>query len=276
MIDLHCHSYFSDGLLSPEALLQKALAAQIKFLALTDHDSVDGIERLHAAAYGHPITVIDGIELSVQWKKYDIHILGLGVKPDALHLKQIIQDQQARRIKRAQGIGELLRACGVENAYRKACDLAGHERVGRLHFATVLINEAKVSDIKSAFKYYLGAGKPAYVPSSWLGLDQAVDSIRQAGGQAVIAHPLKYKLTRTKLHELIKAFKMLHGAGMEVVSGDTTHKDACAVAELCKRFGLQASSGSDYHGDGLSRIALGSQIQLPDQCTPIWHTWSGV
>ncbi len=274
MIDLHCHSYYSDGLLSPEALLQLALDADIKCLALTDHDTCDGLERLHVAAKGKPITIINGIELSVQWKKHDIHILGLDINPENLNL--VIEQQKTQRIDRAKSIGLLLKACGVDNAYEKACEVAGHNRVGRPHFAAVLLQEGVVSDIQMAFKRYLGRGKPAYVSSNWINLTEAVQAIVNAGGVAVIAHPLKYKLTRTKLHELLKAFKMDGGAGIEVVSSETMPSDAQTLAGLCSRFELLASTGSDYHGTGLSRVPLGRQMQLPSQCTPIWHTWKGV
>lgn len=276
MIDLHCHSYYSDGLLSPKELVARALDAQLTFLALTDHDTVDGLKELHAAAAEQPITIINGIELSVHWKKYDIHILGLGIDPTNESLEQLIQQQKTLRIARAQQIGAILKDVGVQDAYEKAHTLAGHERVGRPHFAAILVQEGKAPDIQGAFKRYLGRGKIAYVPSAWINLKKAVEGIVHAGGQAAIAHPLKYKLTRTKLHELIKDFKMVGGVGIEVISGETTPADAQAVALLCKKFDLLASSGSDYHGTGLSRVGLGRQMKLPAQCTPIWQMWNGV
>jgi len=274
MIDLHCHSDFSDGLLSPEALFSQAIKAGIQVLALTDHDTVDGLTRLHQAASNSTMRIINGIELSVRWKKYDIHILGLNINPIDPHLKQLIRLQKEHRIERAIAIGECLARCGVENAYQKACEIAGHQRVGRPHFAQVLINEGLVPNMNVAFKRFLGDRQKAYVPTSWISLDEAVQGIMQAGGQAVIAHPLKYKLTRTKLHELIKHFKIAGGVGLEVVSGDMLWTDVHEAAQTCSRFELLASTGSDYHGDKLSRVALGRQKQLPEDCVPIWHQWS--
>ena len=274
MIDLHCHSYFSDGELSPSALLQKAIDYGVRVLALTDHDTTAGLLPLHQAANGKDITIINGIELSVRWKKHDIHIIGLMVKPEDAGLMDLIALQNERRIERAHQIGECLMGVGIHDAYQKACEIAGHERVGRPHFAEVLINEGIVSDMKSAFKRFLGQGRCAYVPTAWIGLDEAVLGIVQAGGQAVIAHPLKYSLTRSKLHELIKTFIAAGGVGMEVVSGEMTVADANELAGLCCRFELLASTGSDYHGDGLSRKALGQQRALPINCTPIWHRWN--
>lgn len=274
MFDLHCHSYFSDGALSPEDLLARALSAGVRVLALTDHDTIDGLERLHAAGRDCDIRIIDGIELSVRWKKYDIHIIGLGIRPNDLNLAELISSQKDRRIARALQIGECLALCGVKNAYQKACDIAGHDRVGRPHFAQVLINEGIVPDMKTAFTRYLGDRQRAYVPTSWISLEDAVQGIVQSGGQAVIAHPLKYKLTRTKLHEFINDFKMVGGVGLEVVSGEMVVTDMQELARICLRFDLLASSGSDYHGDKMSRIALGRQRQLPANCVPIWQKWS--
>ena len=274
MIDLHCHSYFSDGALSPKALLHKALESELRIFALTDHDTTEGLSFLQEEAKGHDIQIINGIELSVRFKKYDLHILGLKINPEDPGLRAIIAKQNDSRIKRAHDIAHRLSSFGVSDAYQKACTLAGHERVGRAHFAQILIAAGIVKDMKTAFKRFLGAGRPAYVPTDWVGLDEAVSGIIEAGGQAVIAHPLKYGLTRTKLHELIHAFKKAGGVGMEVVSGAASDAQVKELAGLCQRFKLLASSGSDYHGDALSYTKLGRQQPLPVNCTPIWEQWT--
>ncbi|MFI4919587.1 MAG: PHP domain-containing protein [Legionellales bacterium] len=273
MIDLHCHSHFSDGAHSPEELIQKALLQGIKCLSLTDHDTVAGYAELHQAAEATDIKIIQGIELSARWKKYDIHILGYQVNHTPV-LLDLIERQNSSRIERAEQIGVLLGLFGVTDAYDKACALAGHKRVGRPHFAKVLINEGKTRDMKSAFKQFLGRGKGGYVPTPWVSVAEAVEGIVQSGGQAVIAHPLKYGLTRSKLHELINEFKEAGGAGIEVVSGEMTVTQIRETAATSLRFNLLASSGSDFHGDTMSRIHLGRQQQLPENCTPIWHQWN--
>lgn len=273
MIDLHCHSYFSDGELAPEALLNKALHSNVEILALTDHDTTIGLPALRHAAVGHPIKIINGIELSVRWKKYDIHILGLMIEPEEQRLCELIIKQGESRAIRAQQIAACLAECGITDAYEKACKIAGHERISRPHFAQVLINEGKVADMKSAFKRFLGKGRPAYVPTAWASIEEAVGSIINAGGQAVIAHPLKYGLTRSKLHELIINFRVAGGVGLEVISGAITPTQANELAGLCIRFKLLASTGSDYHGDTFSYVGLGQQGALPVNCTPIWQQW---
>lgn len=275
MIDLHCHSHFSDGALSPQALLEKALAANIQILALTDHDTVEGVRALRQIIENQdtPITLINGIELSTRWKKYDIHILGLNINTEEPRLIELLEQQNNNRIERAHQIGQRLGTLGVENAFEKARDIAGHERVGRPHFAQVLVNEGKASDMQAAFKRYLGRGKPAYLATPWISITEAVEGITNAGGQAVLAHPLKYRLTNTKLHELIVEFKEVGGAGLEVVSGEITVSEMNEMAGVCLRYELLSSAGSDYHGD-LSRISLGRQRQLPLNCKPIWHQWN--
>lgn len=273
MIDLHCHSNFSDGMLSPSSLLNKALESNIQILALTDHDTVDGLKELLKLASGTPIKIINGIELSTRWKKYDIHIIGLNIDFDNDQLQILIKRQNESRINRALQISEKMKLCGIENAYDKASEIAGHGRVGRPHFARVCIAEGLAVDMQTAFKRFLARGKPAYVPTPWISIPEAVEGIIQAKGQAVIAHPLKYSLTRTKLQELINEFKEAGGVGMEVVSGEMTVTQIQEVAGLCLRYKLLASSGSDYHGDTISRISLGRQRQLPLNCIPIWHQW---
>ncbi|MCX7119429.1 MAG: PHP domain-containing protein [Legionellales bacterium] len=276
MIDLHCHSNYSDGLLSPALLLARAKQAGISLLALTDHDTVAGVLALQQMEPDPTIRIIPGIELSAHWKKYDVHILGLNINVHAPELQAIIIEQQERRVLRAQAIGEALQRCGIADAYAKTCELAGDAKVGRAHYAQLLIKEGYVRDIKAAFKTYLGKGKVAYVPVTWINLKTAVQVIQAAGGQAVIAHPLKYKLTRTKLHEFLQEFKDLGGAGIEVVSGESMPDDIDKMSKLCEKFSLLASSGSDYHGEGLSRIALGRQKLLPNDCVPIWSAWGVV
>jgi predicted metal-dependent phosphoesterase TrpH len=274
IVDLHCHSECSDGKLSPALLCKKALAAGVQCLALTDHDTTAGLSALHAAAHGTGLQIINGVELSTRWKLHDIHILGLRINPDLPDFQACIAEQTIRRIERAQAIAQRLSTLlGIENIYEKACAYAGHARVGRPHLAQVLVQEGVVNTTQIAFKRYLVRGRPAYVPIAWLGLADAIEAIVAAGGQAVLAHPLKYQLTRSKLHELINAFKTCGGAGIEVVSGATTAVAMQEMAGMCHRYELLASSGSDYHGDGVSSVGLGQQMPLPLQCIPIWQEW---
>lgn len=273
MIDLHCHSYFSDGALSPTELIEKAQQQQIHCLSLTDHDTVAGYPELLQAAASTSIKIINGIELSTRWKKHDFHILGYQIKHTD-ELQALIQCQVDSRVERAKQIGAALALIGVTDAYTKACALAGHERAARPHFAKVLVNEGKARDMQAAFKQYLVRGRSAYIPTPWISVQDAVEGIVASGGQAVIAHPLKYGLTRSKLHELINEFKEAGGVGIEVVSGEMTVTEIKEMAATSMRFNLLASSGSDFHSDTMSRTNLGRQRQLPENCEPIWQQWN--
>lgn len=273
MIDLHCHSHFSDGALSPLELVNNALKQGVQCLSLTDHDTVLGYPELYEAAHGKPIQVVFGIELSTRWKKYDIHILGYRMAT-LEQLNQIIEQQNQSRIIRAKQIGEALLKADMMGAYEKACSIAGHERVGRPHFARAIVNEGKAKDLKTAFKRYLIQGKVAYFPTPWVSIQEAVEVLVNSGGDAVLAHPHKYGLTRTKLHELINEFKEAGGVGMEVVSGDMTKGQVNDMAATSIKFKLLASTGSDYHGEVMSRVGLGRQQNLPENCMPIWQKWT--
>ena len=272
--DLHCHSFFSDGALSPEQLVERALQAEIDLLALTDHDTIAGVLALREAALNKPIQIISGVELSVRWKMHDVHVLGLNIDESAPSLTAMLAKQNIARTERAQQMAELLKPLGVQEAYQKACELAGHERIGRPHLAQVLINEGVVPNMQAAFKRYLGKGKMAYVHTAWLSLPEAISGIKLAGGEAVLAHPLKYKLTRSKLNVFLLEFKTEGGAGIEVVSGEMNVSQIGEMAGLCQRFDLLASTGSDYHSDNYSRIKLGHQRFLPSNCKPIWNLWA--
>lgn len=274
MIDLHCHSNYSDGSLSPQELLNKAIANGVKVLAITDHDSVDGVTSLLDGIDHYSIKLIKGIEVSTRWKKHDIHVLGLNIDPFAAPLSELIEKQKNNRLQRALEIAEKMADLGVNHAFEKACKIAGHDNITRPHFAQVFIDEGKARDMPAAFKRFLGRGKPAYAFCPWVSIQEAIDAIHQAQGQAVLAHPLKYGLTRTKLHQLIADFQLAEGDGLEVVSGDMLTTEIQEMAGLCMRFQMLASSGSDYHSDGISRVSLGRQKQLPLNCTPVWQKWN--
>lgn len=273
MIDLHCHSTYSDGALTPLALIEKAKANQVRCLSLTDHDSVAGYPELLEAAQTYSIAIIPGIEFSTRWKKYEIHILGYQMQFTS-SFNALIGRQIDNRIERAQRIAQALEQIGVNNAYAKACELAGHERAARPHFAKILVIEGKARDLQAAFRQYLVRGRCAYIETAWLSVAEAVAGIQAAGGKAVIAHPLKYGLTRSKLHELINEFKEAGGVGLEVVSGAMNVSEINEIASLCHKMGLLASSGSDFHSELFSSVSLGKQKKLPESCRPIWSEWT--
>jgi len=271
--DLHCHSYHSDGALSPHALVLKAMEANVNLLALTDHDTISGLAELKEVAFEYDIHVINGVELSVRWKKHDIHILGLNINAQHMPFADLLTKQSNSRIARAREIGRLLSLVGIDDAYDKARAIAGHDNVARPHFAQLILNQGLVKTMQGAFKHYLGRGRVAYVPTEWITLEEAVVGIQGAGGEAVIAHPLKYKLTGAKLNALISEFKHVGGMGLEVVSGGMSPSEIKKIVALCELHEMLASTGSDFHNDSHSYIKLGRQQQLPQTVRPIWSQW---
>lgn len=274
MIDLHSHSCYSDGFHTPQALLQLALANHVAMLALTDHDTIAGLEALHQAAAGLPIQIIDGIEISVSWKLQAIHILGLKIDRTAEPLHTLAAQQKQRRLQRAHRIVENLNSLNIINLFEKACEVAGHDNIGRPHLAKILVAEGKAKDMQDAFKRFLRRSRIGYVPTTWVSLEEAISIILQSGGFPVLAHPDKYGFTWTKLESLVKLFKEAGGQGIEVVSGHMLPAQIELMARLCQRYELLASSGSDFHGHSMSSIGLGKQLPLPIRCQPIWQQWT--
>ncbi len=270
-IDLHCHSTVSDGTLSPEALLAHAAAQGVRTLALTDHDATAGIAAASKAAEARDITLIPGLEASVSWKGQTIHIVGLHVDPEHAGLQAGLRRTLAYRQWRAEEIGRRLAKKGIAGAYEGAASFASGSLVGRTHFARFLVDRGYCESVREVFKKYLVRGKPGYVPGDWASLDESVGWIRDAGGMAVIAHPARYRLTATRLRNLIADFKDCGGIGLEVVSGSHSRDEMLNMAVHAERAELYASCGSDYHGPENPWIELGRLPALPEKCRPVWH-----
>lgn len=271
--DLHTHSTASDGTLSPASLVENASSLGIKVLALTDHDTLSGLPEARRAAESLPIRLLDGVEISVTWKKMTIHMVGLGIDPDNQTLIKGLSSLSEFRQWRAEEIGRRLAKSGIEGAFPAARSLSNGRLVTRTHFARFLVDKGYAKDVREVFKKYLVKGKPGFVDGQWVELDDAVQWVKQAGGQAVIAHPARYRLTRTKLRRLISEFKEVGGDALEVVSGSHSKDEYFTMAQHAKDLGLLASAGSDYHGPENPWIQLGKLPQLPTGCRPVWQDW---
>jgi 3',5'-nucleoside bisphosphate phosphatase len=269
--DLHTHSNASDGFLSPQALIERASAKGVGALALTDHDTLAGQAEAQMAATAAGIELISGIEFSTQWLGRSIHVVGLGFDPNASILMEGIARQTISRAERAQTIGEKLSKVGINDAYAGALAIAGESVLGRPHFAQYLVSVGAVKDVASAFKRYLGAGKIGDVKQQWPSVDEAVHWIKAAGGFAVIAHPDKYDMTRSKLCQLLGLFKEAGGDALEVISGKQLSTITDKLARLAGQFNLAASCGSDFHMPNQPWQELGAFGKLPDFCQPIWQ-----
>lgn len=271
--DLHTHSNASDGILSPAALVMRARERGVTHLALTDHDTVQGLQSAREQSVIEGITLIDGVEFSCLWAGRGIHIVGLNVDVGCAALRKAITTQLEARDARAEEIGKRLEKAGIPQPLEGARRLAGDAVLGRPHFARYLVEKGFASNINGAFKQYLGAGKAGDIKHRWPDIASMVDAIRSAGGVPVIAHPAKYELTRTKLRELIGAFKEAGGMALEVVSGQQAKNETESLAAIAAQFDLYASCGSDFHVPDQPWQELGSFTPLPSACRPVWQLW---
>lgn len=269
--DLHTHSTASDGTLAPRDLIARAKRQGVEMLALTDHDTVAGIDEAADAAQRHGVGLIPGVEVSVTWGGRTVHIVGLDVDPGCRALRDGLAGLLAYREQRAAEIALRLERAGWPGALEGARAQAKGALVGRTHFARYLASRGAAKDVRGVFKHFLVAGKPGHVAGEWATLEEAVGWIRAAGGQAVIAHPARYGFTRTKMRRFIEAFLASGGRGIEVVSGSHSRDDYFTFARWARETGLMASAGSDYHGPESPWVELGRLPPLPDGCDPIWR-----
>lgn len=251
--------------------MSRAKEQGVTHLALTDHDTVAGLARAKVVAEAEGMTLIPGIEFSSQWGKGGVHIVGLGIDTESLELKSAIAAQQEARETRALAIAARLDKLGIQGSLEGARALAGEGQLGRPHFAQFLVDRGLVKDMGAAFKKYLGAGKSADVKFQWPHIEEVIEWIHSAGGFAVLAHPRKYTLTRTKMCALIGDFAAAGGDALEVISGQQPSGMADDLARIAHANGLSASCGSDFHRPNAPWQELGKFGNLPDICKPIWQ-----
>lgn len=270
--DLHCHSVVSDGTLTPEALAARAAVNGVELWALTDHDEVGGQERAAAAAKACGIRYLCGVEISVTFLNQTVHILGLGVDPENIALREGLTATRGGRTARARDMAAELARVGIPGVFEGALKYVGNpELISRSHFARYLVEAGICPDTNSVFRKYLAQGKPGYVPHRWASLGEAVGWITGAGGAAVIAHPARYKFSANEEFALFTEFKGHGGAGVEVVTGSHTSAEYLTYGAAAKDYGLAASRGSDFHSPNESHTDLGSLPYLPGSLTPVWE-----
>jgi len=271
LVDLHCHSTASDGVLSPREVVLRAATQGVAVLALTDHDETKGLAEAGTAAREVSMRLVAGVEISATWAGRTVHVVGLYIDPENAVLRAGLLGNRAGRVERARRMAESLAKCGIGGAYEAAYALAPNkELISRTHFARYLIDKGIAKDMKAVFKRFLVQGKPGYVPHQWAALADSIEWIRSAGGVAVLAHPGRYDIGRAKLELLISEFKEAGGAALEVVSGSHTADQVAAFARYAVEQGLMASCGSDFHAPGEGGRELGRMLAMPAGCAPVW------
>jgi 3',5'-nucleoside bisphosphate phosphatase len=277
--DLHTHSLCSDGTLAPAELVLRARARGVDVLALTDHDSTEGIVEAALAAPAAGIVLAPGVEVSVTWNGLTVHVVGLNIDRENTELQRGLARLREFRDWRATEIDRRLAKHRIHGALAGARRHARGALVTRTHFARFLAEEGYVRSMSQAFRQFLTRGHSGYVPGNWASLAEAVQWIRAAGGQAVIAHPARYKLAAGKLRRLLTEFRECGGQAIEVISGAHDRNAIRHFAGLVREFGFLASAGSDYHGPETAAdkdrpwAELGKLPPLPDSCVPIWQDW---
>ena len=268
--DLHCHSTCSDGRLSPTELVNRAAGKGVTHLALTDHDTVMGLPEARLAAEAKGLKLISGVEVSVTWENKPLHLIGLDFDSTDSNIIQLMSSQDQLRQERSERIAHKLEKKGVKEPLAAALANANGGMISRPHFAQCLIDQGYAKDFESAFRGYLGIGKPAYVSTKWVSMESAVANLVAAGGVAVIAHPRRYRLSHSWMRRLLEEFKAMGGVGVEVITGGGSQGDRDSMAILAERYQLLGSVGSDFHTAENSWVELGRLKPLPASVEPIW------
>ncbi|MFH4401366.1 PHP domain-containing protein [Vibrio diabolicus] len=273
-IDLHSHTTASDGRLEPKDLVERALSFDIEVLAITDHDTVDGLAlaKQYVQDNNLPIKIINGIEISTVWQNKDIHIVGLNIDPENEQLSALIKQQKQHRITRSELIAERLQKATREGVLEEVRQIAGDAPVTRAHFAKWLVDNGYAKTMQMVFKKYLTRNNPGYVPPNWCSMKDAVDAIHAAGGLAVLAHPGRYKLTAKWIKRLLAAFVEANGDAMEVAQPQQAQQERRNLADYAIQYKLLASQGSDFHYPS-PWMELGRNLWLPAGVEPVWKDW---
>jgi predicted metal-dependent phosphoesterase TrpH len=272
-IDLHTHSNHSDGSLSPAELVQRAAAAGVQVLALTDHDSIAGLDEAQRAANERGLRLVPGVEISAAWRSQAIHVLGLWIDPGAPELRGALNAQGELRRLRMRKICARLEKFRLPGAELLAAVERNPGLPTRAHLAAAMVAGGHVDSHDAAFRKYLSKGKVAHIAAEWPALEAVLGWIRAAGGVASLAHPVRYSLSAGARRCLLADFTAAGGTSLEVVTGGNgdQHVDACAA--LAVQHGLLGSVGSDFHSPQAAWNPLGRSLKLPDCVTPVWRSF---
>ncbi|SIS48346.1 PHP domain-containing protein [Neptunomonas antarctica] len=262
--DFHTHSTASDGTLAPEVLIEKASAAGVKLMALTDHDSISGYQSIAGMSFSEDIRVISGVELTCRLDKQVVHIVGLNLDTGNDRLLMHLGALDTLRMERAKAIALRLEKAGLPDLLEAAINCSAGGQIGRPHFAQAMVDLQLVTDQQQAFKKYLGAGKKGDVKVEWPELASVIALIGEAQGLSVLAHPTKYNLTQNKIRFLVQRFSELGGDALEIGYPAVTLDHQRALSLLIEKFKLLASGGSDFHNPANHWTGLGRFPNIPE------------
>jgi hypothetical protein len=258
IIDLHTHTTFSDGTKTPTELVKYAAVKGLSAVAVTDHDCMDGLEEAEACGKQVGVEVVPGIEISAEYENDEVHIVGLFVDRNNEELKKILKDTREKRIHRNKLVVEKINALGIPLTYEEVEKAADGGIITRAHFARALLKNGYVTSIKEAFDRYIGDNKPAYIRRELPSWNEAVRFIKNAGGAAVLAHPLLYKVGQKRLEKIISDLSLAGLYGIEAYYPTHSPSDVKYIKMIAQKYRLKLSGGSDYHGDNKPMLDLGT------------------
>jgi predicted metal-dependent phosphoesterase TrpH len=261
MVDLHTHSNASDGELSPARLIREAAQQGLSAIALTDHDTIKGLEKAGQEAAVQGIRLIPGIEIEITWTPPpgisgpgpggEFHLLGLGIsRPSAAFLEAVAELSRSREARNRE-ILDRMRELSMDADYAEIEALSGGYSIGRPHFASLLVDRRIVKTREQAFARYLGRGKPLYIPKKGLDFDRAAAVIRESGGIPVLAHPMSLFVAWGRLPDLIRELQNRGLAGLEAWHPSAKPRSCRRLEALARSLGLYVTEGSDFHGPAL-------------------------
>lgn len=253
MIDLHTHSKASDGNLSPHDLVAKAREKGISVLALTDHDTTDGLEEAAQAALEHNITLVPGIELNISWPTGEFHLLGLGLTHTHPLLQAIITELRNQRKNRNHDIIKKMQQDGFNISQEALLEAFPESTLGRPHIAAHLVKVGACKNVQQAFDRYLGKGRPYYIHRAGADLSSSVEAIKASGGIPVLAHPLSLYISWGKIEPVLKELRETGVEGLEAYHSGARRPEGIRLEQIGKTLGYLITGGSDFHGEGLRK-----------------------
>lgn len=253
MIDLHTHSKASDGNLSPKDLVIRAKEKGIKVIALTDHDTIAGLDEASLTAKEQEITLVPGIELNISWPTGEFHLLGLGLTHTHPSLQYIIDDLVNQRKNRNKNIIIKMQKDGFSINEDELLKDFPNSTLGRPHLAAYLVKIGVCKNVQQAFDRYLGKGRPYYIHREGADLHQSIQAIKASGGVPVLAHPLSLYLSWGKIEPVLHELYEAGIEGLEAYHSGARYPEALRLEEMGKKIGYFITGGSDFHGEGLRK-----------------------